>query len=290
MGNENVHMGNTRNFMHRLHYGRTGDPLILVAQGTSRDFNPTLKQSVVDRALARDHAAASAEYLAQFRNDLETFVPYEVVASCVGDHVERAPLTEHAPYFAFTDPSGGSSDSFTLAIGHCEGERVVIDSIREVVPSFSPEQVIDDFARLIRSYGVARIVGDRYAGEFPREQFRKRGIHYAVADAPKSDLYRDLLPLLNSGRIVLPKSDRLVSQLCGLERRTSRAGRDSIDHSPGTHDDLANAVAGAADLVALAERRAPVAPVQTTWHRKHFDHSSPVRERIEESLRQAIPI
>ena len=177
---------------HRLHYGSSGDPLILVAQGTSRDFNPALKQSVVDRALARDHAAASAEYLAQFRNDLETFVPFEVVMSCVGDHTERAPLTEHAPYFAFTDPSGGSSDAFTLAIGHREGERIIVDAIREVVPPFSPESVIDDYSRLVRSYGVARIVGDRYAGEFSREQFCKRGIYYAVAESPKSDLYRDL--------------------------------------------------------------------------------------------------
>ena len=105
------------------------------------------------------------------------------------------------------------------------------------------------------SYRVRSITGDRYAGEWPREQFRKRGINYRCADKVKSDLYRDLLPLLNSGRIVLPKSDRLVSQLCELERRTARSGKDSIDHGPGSYDDLANAVAGAADLIALAERQ-----------------------------------
>ena len=49
---------------------------------------------------------------------------------------------------------------------------------------------------------------------------------------------------------MLPKSDRLVNQLCGLERRTARSGKDSIDHAPGGHDDLANSVAGAADLIA----------------------------------------
>ena len=91
--------------------------------------------------------------------------------------------------------------------------------------------------------------GDRYAGEFPRELFRKRGIQYECAEKPKSDLFRDLLPLLNSGRIVLPKSERLVNQLCGLERRIARSGKDSIDHGPGAHDDLANSVAGCADLV-----------------------------------------
>jgi hypothetical protein len=38
-----------------------------------------------------------------------------------------------------------------------------------------------------------------------------------------------------------------------LERRTSRAGRDSIDHGPGEHDDVANAAAGAL-LAAMAKK------------------------------------
>ncbi len=36
---------------------------------------------------------------------------------------------------------------------------------------------------------------------------------------------------------------------CSLERRTSRAGRDSIGHMPGGHDDVCNAAAGALLLV-----------------------------------------
>ena len=111
--------------------------------------------------------------------------------------------------------------------------------------------MIDDLSVLLKTYRIAHVHGDRYAGEFPRELFRKRSIAYQCAEKPKSDLYRDLLPLLNSGRIVLPKSERLVNQLCGLERRVSRSGKDSIDHGPGSHDDLANAVAGAADRVAV---------------------------------------
>jgi hypothetical protein len=251
---------------YRRHYGPDGDPLILVAQGTSREFNPSLPQSVIDRALERDHAAASAEYLAQFRSDIETFVPYEVVASCIGDHTEMAPLSSHQ-YYAFTDPSGGSADSFTMAISHKDGERFIIDAIREIKPPFSPSTVIDDFARLLEMYRVRRVVGDRYAGEFTRELFRKQNIHYVCSEKTKSDLFRDLLPLLNSGRIFLPRNDRLVNQLCALERRTSRAGKDSIDHGPNGHDDLANAVAGAAHLISLALYHAPIPPVQGIWSR-----------------------
>jgi hypothetical protein len=35
-----------------------------------------------------------------------------------------------------------------------------------------------------------------------------------------------------------------VREFMSLERRTSRGGRDSIDPSPGMHDDVANACAG----------------------------------------------
>ncbi len=59
-------------------------------------------------------------------------------------------------------------------------------------------------------YRVSRVIGDRYAGEFPRELFRKHGIAYDLAKQTKSELFRDLLPLLNSGRIVLPHNDRLL--------------------------------------------------------------------------------
>src|SRR5262249_49769766 len=142
-----------------------------------------------------------------------------------------APLSRFK-YRAFCDPSGGSSDAFTLAISHKEGERVFIDAVREVRPAFSPEATINDFAILLKSYRVAKVTGDKYAGELPRELFRRRGVQYVVAHKPKSDLYRDLLPALNSGCVVLPRNERLVNQLTGLERRTTRAGKDSIDHAP----------------------------------------------------------
>jgi len=142
----------------------------------------------------------------------------------------------------------------TLAIAHKTPkpeEMVVIDVIREARPPFSPEAVVDEFAALCKLYRITKITGDHFGGEFVKEPFRRHGLSYEIAKQPKSDLYRDLLPLLNSGRIMLPKHDRLVSQIVGLERRVSRAGKDSIDHAPHGHDDLANAVAGVADATRL---------------------------------------
>ena len=220
--------------------------------GASRTLNPSLPQRVVDRALEKDRTRATAEYLAEFRTDVEGFVALEVVESCVGDHREMLPAAG-VTYRAFVDPSGGSEDAMTLAIAHkttTPDERVIVDAVREVRPPFSPSAVVDDFAVLLKSYRVSKVVGDHYGGEFVKEPFRKNGISYELCKQPKSDLFRDMLPLLNSGHISLPRHDRLIAQIVGLERRVSRAGRGSIDHAPGAHDDIANAVSGVVGAIA----------------------------------------
>jgi hypothetical protein len=75
------------------------------------------------------------------------------------------------------------------------------------------------------------------------------GIRYEPAELNRSELYLAFLPILNSGRLELLDHPRMVSQFCGLERRTARSGKDTVDHAPGAHDDLANAVAGVASLM-----------------------------------------
>jgi hypothetical protein len=230
----------------KRHYGAGGDPLILVAHGASRTLNPSLPQRIVDRALEKDRTRATAEYLAEFRTDVEGFVALEVVESCVGDHREMLPAAG-VTYRGFVDPSGGSEDAMTLAIAHRStrpDERVIVDAVREVRPPFSPSAVVDDFAALLQRYRISKVVGDHYGGEFVREPFHRHGISYEVCKQPKSDLFRDMLPLLNSGQITLPQNDRLIAQIVGLERRVSRGGKDSIGHPPHGHDDVANAVAG----------------------------------------------
>lgn len=232
----------------RRDYGPNGDPLILVAKGPSRTFNSMLTQRVVDRAYERDAAVAAAEYGGEFRNDIEAFVSREVVEACVATGVHERPRASGLRYFAFVDPSGGSNDAMTLAIGHQAGQEAVLDALRERKPPFSPEAVVTDFVATLKAYGVSRVTGDRYAGEWPREAFRKQGIEYDLAEQPRSDLYRDLLPKLNSGQVSLLDNRELVNQIALLERRVSRGGRESIDHAPNGHDDLANAAAGLVSL------------------------------------------
>jgi hypothetical protein len=249
----------------RSHHGpnHEGDP-ILVWKATTREMNETVPQETIDAAFAEDESAARAEWCAEFRSDVETFIAREVVEACVvPGRFELGPIASGIRHVAFVDPSGGSADSMTLAIAHAEKTtgtgpdawRVVVDAVRERRPPFSPEDVVEEFAALLRTYGCREVTADRYGGEFCAEPFRRRGITYKPAAKPKSDLYKDCLGVLNSGRVELLDHARLVNQLCALERRTARGGRDSIDHSPGGRDDVANAVAGAIGSVVEVKSR-----------------------------------
>ena len=229
---------------HRSHYGKDGDPA-LVWQADTRTMNPTVPQRIIDEAYERDPVSAASEYGAQFRSDFESFISREVVEAGIEPLCfERTPLS-NIQYIGFVDPSGGSSDSYTLAIAHREDTTVVLDCQREWRPPFSPEAVTAEAAALLKSYRLHEVTGDAYAGEWPRERFQSHGITYRLSDKNRSELYLELLPLLNSRRVKLLDHKRLLIQLTALERRTARSGKDSIDHPPGGHDDVANAAAGA---------------------------------------------
>jgi hypothetical protein len=233
---------------HRRHHGVDGSP-VLVWQADTRSMNPTIDPAVIARAYEEDGASASAEYGAEFRRDIEGFVARDAVDAVVIPERRELPPVEGVSYEAFCDPSGGSSDSMTLAIAHREDSRALLDLIREVRPPFSPEIVVEDFAETLARYHVGQVTGDRYAAEWVVERFRKVGISYRPAQKPKSDLYRELLPAINSQTVELLDHPKLIAQLCSLERRTARGGRDSIDHPPKSHDDVANACAGVVHLV-----------------------------------------
>lgn len=234
---------------YRKWYGQNDAPLVWAAP--TKVMNPSVPQKVIDRAIERDPDAASAEFLAQFRSDLEDFVKREVVDACVAEGVREHPPRDGVAYRAFVDPSGGSADSFTMAIAHRGPEGGVLDLVRERKPPFSPSSVVAEYCEDLKRYGITEVLGDAYAGMWPREKFRHHGIEYRVSDMPRSDLYRTLLPELNSRSVVLLDNDRLIAQLCSLERRVGRSGKDIIDHPLHQHDDLANAAAGA--LVACAK-------------------------------------
>lgn len=247
---------------YRRHFGHESP--VLVAQAPSMTMNPTLPQRVVDDAMKDDAARACAEYLAQFRSDIAGLIDPDLIERATRPKPKELPPARAVHYVAFTDPAGGGQDEFTLAIGHREGDAAVIDAVRGL--RGSPAEIVKEHAAFMRAYGVRRVVGDRYAGRWPRDEFQKHGITYGVSELDRNGLYMELLAAMNSGRVELPPDQKLARQLQALERRTGRSGRDMIDHPPGGHDDLANAVAGVVATLA-AQHRKPRILVGTYGHR-----------------------
>jgi len=235
----------------RQDYGQNGAHT-LVWKASTLEMNPSLDQAEVDQAYEEDPASAAAEYGADFRSDIASFVSSEVIQACTIGGRYELPFMRGNKYRAFCDPSGGSSDSFTLAICHDEDEVTVLDCVREIKAPFSPDAATREMADTIKAYGLHEVTGDRYAGEWPRERFREYGVTYKVSEKDRSALYIEVLPKLNSGKVELLDLKQIERQFCGLERRTARSGKDSVDHARGQHDDLVNAVAGA--IVAAPKR------------------------------------
>lgn len=233
--------------LYRKNFGPEGSPRVLVIQAPTQAMHKSETLAAEEEEAYRDDpVAAAAEWGAQFRTDSEAFVSIEAVAACMPKGVREVPPIEGQWYAAFVDVSGGGADSHAMAIAHRDGDLVVLDALREV--RGSPDAVTAEFAALCKTYRVHTITGDRYGAAWVRDRFAANGITYEPSEKSKSDIYRELLPILNSERCRLLEVPKLEAQLTSLERRTTRgSGKETIDHPQikGAHDDVANAVAGA---------------------------------------------
>jgi hypothetical protein len=226
-------------------YGKDDDD-ILVVRGTTLQFNPTFDARIIAKSLADDPQVFGAEYNSEWRDDLATFITRDLIDSAVDSGVTVRPPQKGIQYKSFCDPSGGSGDSFTMAIAHADNvEMAVIDCLIEIRAPFNPDQATLQIAATLKSYGISSTVSDRYAAQWVVAAFDRNGIKLEHSERDRSAIYLDCLPLFNSGRVRLLDNTRLVSQFAQLERRTFSTGKDRVDHGRNGHDDLCNAAAGA---------------------------------------------
>jgi hypothetical protein len=255
----------------------------VAGNGTGNESNPAQRLLGADEGRRPRSLSVGGAWRVSIRH--LHILDAEALATCVATDRRELPPADGIKYVAFTDPSGGGKDAFTVAVAHNTAGRVVIDAVRRWPAPFNPSGVVAEIAALLKTYRVKTVKGDRYGGEFPRELFRGHGVEYHVSELDRSGLYLELLPLVMSKRIELPDDPRLLRELRGLERRCGSAGRDRVDHRPGEHDDAANVVAGVAHLAARSGKQTVVAtPIEvrlkpftdpsTRRYRSRFDVAS----------------
>ena len=238
---------------HRDYYGKD-DPEVLVWQSPTPIMNPNISQALIDRESKKDPSAARAEWYAEFRDDIETFLHPDVIAACSVIPGDLAPQPT-VVYQAFVDPSGGRTDAMTLAIGYQDRMTLKLRTalLRAWKPPFNPEEVVSEIADILTRYRISAVTGDKYGAAWVSSAFEKFGISYNPADKVKSDLYLEFEGYANTQRVELPINKKLAQELINLERKRGKSGKDSVDHPPRGSDDLANAVAGLTRLLVGTE-------------------------------------
>lgn len=231
--------------MYREHYAKASN--VLVIQSPGRVLNPTINQDIIDRARAEDEVAARSEWDAQFRSDIDQFLPDELIDQAVRAGRKALPRMASDRYVAFADSSGGRHDAMTLAIAHQEtGARVVLDKLVIQRPPFNPEDTVASFCETLSAYGLNAVTGDRYGAEWVSSSFARHGVIYEASQLDKSAIYVETLPLFSQWLVELLDVPLLSTELRLLERRVRPGGRgDSVDHPPRGTDDAANAACGA---------------------------------------------
>ena len=68
-----------------------------------------------------------------------------------------------------TAPSGGLGDAMTAAVAHRDAEGLcLLDCLIEINPPFDPAHATREIAATLKSYGITKVIGDRYSANWPR--------------------------------------------------------------------------------------------------------------------------
>ena len=244
--------------MYQQHYGVEDDE-VLFLKAPTRVLNPEHKIGIVRRMgnlFKGRNEDTNLEWEGEFRDVSEGFLPYDLIV----EHMKRPQASVpdgRSKYSAFIDSAGGArstGDSYTMAIGHRDEKgRVIIDRIEETRPPFDVAEVTRKYAEIARRFGCWYVTSDNYASEFLTTCWREHGRMKVEKSAlSASELYLDFQQRLQSGLVELCSDEVLKLQLQTLRVYREQGGRTRVDHASygGAHDDVANACAGCAFVVA----------------------------------------
>jgi len=178
---------------------------------------------------------------------------------------------------------GHAKDPTAFAVGHREGDLVILDRLEVWKPSrLRPLDFAEVERFIVAAHNRYRFTLrlDPWQGLDLAQRLRAKGIHaeeFTFTAASKQRLASTLLQSLNSGHLHLYEAEGLRDELLKLRLKQGTAGTFTFDHTSGGHDDRAVAIALMA--VAALERgdgRAKSGPPiwgspseREAWKRKH---------------------
>lgn len=228
--------------LHRTHYGHDSD--VLIVQGPSIAFNPTLTTKALDQIRMVDPEGAEAELEGQFLANVTALIDEAALVAAVDHGVTVRPPVSGREYAAAVDTATGMKsgrDRWAAAIAHSDNGIGVLDALLLIKPPFSPTTAAEQTAALCKTYGVREIFSDRFAAGFSDDIFARTGVTLKPSERSTSDYHLDFAGAVNSGLVRLLDHAELLKEYRGLERRRGPV-KDRADHRRGSHDDAAAAV------------------------------------------------
>jgi Phage Terminase len=247
---------------HRDHFGQD-NPDTLVVRGGTTAFNSTIDAADMAAQIAADPVGAQSEWHGGFRDDLSTFLADELIDAAIDtDRPLELPPREGVAYLGFTDAASGASDrgdAYAIGIGHRENGNLIVDLVRGVTGKYDPYATTRGYAELLRQYGIRSISGDNYGARWVAQYWRECGLAFELSPWTRSEIYLEVMALFARRVVRLPDHARMLRELRLLERTTGNAGKDTVNHGRGGHDDFCNVACGVLRL--LAARQAAEAEV-----------------------------
>ena len=235
------------------------DGATLVWRAPSRLMNPLLSEAFIQRKLEEDPSRNRAEYLAEWREDVEIWLPRSVIEKAVMPGQGDSFPMPGEKYYGFTDMSGGRRDDAALAISFRDEGKVRFAFIKRWRAPFNPYEIIQQQADILKRYRCNRVTGDRYTGgddlgawSEPSEDLYERSLtvlrYHEIRRDEALEAYntyhKSLLAALSAAQkqettLYLPDRDAALSEFKRLKGALARAQKDFMiaeaavkDHTP----------------------------------------------------------
>ena len=224
-----------------------------VWQAITKDMHPEYSAATLEKAQQRDDRKYRREYLAEFSEDVNSWIDPEILAMSVVEDRKELPRMPDTFYLAAVDPGFVHSD-FALVIAHFSPNgQLVIDRLERwrgtkktpVGFEWTCKQVV----AILRDYDINSLWGDQYCAPIISQELQKSGIGYEQFTFDwntRPRIFGNLKHLLNQRKIELPDDVELLRQLRSLDEKKTNRGQVDVRPSGKGRDDLAVAVALAA--------------------------------------------
>jgi hypothetical protein len=213
---------------------------------------PVMNAQIPAEELAREEQSDPQnyrrEFLAEWLDDVDSFLPDADIAVAIRTGVRELPFAEalKAHYVAAIDASGLSGkDRFTFAIGHrsVRGNQVGVNlDLLRGWNRRGVKEVVDEIALTLKAYSLKTVYADQFGFPFLKELLSLRGIE--VIQLPwsarnKPEIFLTMKLSLSQGNLKLLDHPESLRELRLLECRRTSGGHSAISAPRGQHDDYA---------------------------------------------------